>query len=108
MTPEDVAKRCAEWADNRPRIFPGGYERRVHLRRVECAEPDGPRRCWVLFEGGRQVGHVRGRERIVATRSFGDQPFWTWEAANAGRDILGLPAYNAAEEASPRDATSPR
>lgn len=93
MTPDDIARRCEAWADNRPRIFPGGYERRVHLRRVVCVEPDGPRRCWVLYEGGRQVGHVRGRLRVIAALVSGPVTMpvsdWTWEAANAGREVLG-------------------
>lgn len=99
MTPDDIARRCEEWT--RDNSVP---------KRVVCVEPDGPRRTWLLFEAGRQVGHVRGRcqglddDRHLQMLRRANAPQllidshecwlegrlpWTWEAANAGREVLG-------------------
>lgn len=89
MTPDDIARRCEAWSAHTS-------------RRAVCVEPDGERRTWILSEGGRQCGHVRGR---YEQREYGYDTWlyeWIWEAAGAGRDILGLPAYNAAEESPGR------
>lgn len=93
MTPDDIARRCEAWCV-------GPTSRHKAPRRVVCVEPDESRRTWLLFEGGRQVGHVRGRnpagedmEREGAGTEWVARMMrstrWTWEAANAGREVLG-------------------
>lgn len=78
MTPEQMAERLAAW-EREPESW---HDRGLDpvTRRVVCLEPDGPRRTWALYEGGRQVGHARGRQSPDGE--------WTWEAANAGLDVL--------------------
>lgn len=49
-----MAERLTEWAADVD--SPSWWE-----RRVDCVEPEGPRRTWALWEGGRQVGLVRLR-----------------------------------------------
>lgn len=73
MTPEQMSERLAAWE----RACPASHTRR---RRVVCVEDEGPRRTWTLWDGAIQVGHVRGRQ--------GPSGEWTWEAANAGLDVL--------------------
>jgi hypothetical protein len=97
MSPEQMSERLAEWAADRE------WECAV-TRRVVCVEPEGPRRTWLLYEGARQVGHVRMRcvageqaEReetgLVNTRwaqVVMRHAAWTWEASDRTREMLGL------------------
>lgn len=58
MTPDKMSDLLVSW------VFCGDRFRGDQpsaTRRVVCLEPDGPRRTWVLYEGGRQVGLVRVR-----------------------------------------------
>jgi len=73
-------------------------------RRVTCVEPEGPRRTWVLTEGGRQCGHVRMRwlgtmtENVWTPANDGSHGVvkrssdlgWTVEASDRARAALGL------------------
>lgn len=66
MTPDEMSERLAAWVNvdsaQRHAEFLRGLPTNPHgTRRVVCVEPDGPRRTWVLYEGGRQVGLVRLR-----------------------------------------------
>jgi hypothetical protein len=105
VSPDEMSERLAAWA----RVLWGDGR---WVRRVVCVEPEGPRRTFLLFTGGRQVGHVRGRcaeaeawdrglreaERQGWTSAhrcgvdelrFRERVMpWTWEAANAGREVL--------------------
>jgi hypothetical protein len=82
MTPEDVAERLREWASDVD--CPDWW-----TRRVECVEPEGPRRTWLLWQDGRQVGHVRMRAPGVG--NFVIVPVWTVEASRGiAREAIGL------------------
>jgi hypothetical protein len=123
MTPDEVGERLREWATW---CDCHTHERQVcdvcqGLRRVECVEPDGPRRTWILFEGPKQVGHVRGRvegvddnrhlqmlRRTNAPQLLIDSHEcwleqhlpWTVEASRGiAREAIGL--YDEGEEGSP-------
>lgn len=113
MTPDEMSERLAAWAATTRHIEDcGGGSLAVHEledRRVICVEPDGPRRTWCLWEGSRQVGHVRMRADVIAwdpygsPRLYGDR--WTVEASDRTRRLLGLDGaaesgQTGAEEAS--------
>lgn len=82
MTPDEMSERLAAWA----RVLWGDGR---WVRRVICVEPEGPRRTWVLTEGGRQVGHVRLRAQGEYAFEAHDLP-WTWEVSDRTREMLGL------------------
>lgn len=80
---EQMAERLAAWAD----------ETWSPVRRVTCIESEGPRRTWVLYEGGRQVGLVRLRSASEWVGFGSDmEPYceWTVEASDRTRQLLGL------------------
>lgn len=95
MTPDEMSERLAVWACR--------CDLCCHdSRRVVCLEPDGPRRTWVLYEGGRQVGHVRIRATptpytVSRVPAWGPPHTeivsvdeWTVEASDRTRAMLGL------------------
>lgn len=109
MSPDEMSERLAAWEAHCEEcrglgLPPCGDG----WRRVVCVEPEGPRRTWVLHEGGRQVGHVRMRATPVAHRvgvnsalSCGpvrteivSVDMWTWEASDRTREMLGLEALD--------------
>lgn len=105
MTPEQMSERLATWAATTRRIEDcGGGSLAVHKledRHVVCLEPDGPRRTWALYEGGRQVGLVRMRnpgaedmEREGCAPEWSERmmraTLWTWEASDRTRAMPGL------------------
>lgn len=79
MTPERMTDRLAEWV----RVL---WRDGRWVRRVDYVEDDGARRTWVLWEGGRQVGHVRLRFWQGAE----GQREWLYEASDRTRAMLGL------------------
>lgn len=87
MSPDEMSERLAAWT----RVLWGDGR---WVRRVVCVEPDGPRRTWVLTQGGRQVGHVRMRSRWCRCRNplCFDVVEWTVEASDRTRAMLGLEA----------------
>lgn len=85
MTPDEMSDRLAAWACR--------CDLCCHdSRRVVCLEPDGPRRTWVLYESGRQVGLVRMRGVGASSgRPYGGaRAEWTVEASDRTRAMLGL------------------
>lgn len=86
MTPEQMAERLAEWAAETRLVTFGGDPWPACERRVDCVEPEGPRRTWVLWQGGRQVGLVRLRFWQGAE----GQREWLYEASDRTRAMLGL------------------
>lgn len=99
MSPDEMGKRCMAWVLGDV-AGPGDIDlSRVSVasgwtgRRVVCLEPDGPRRTWVLTEGGRQVGLVRLRNASEWVGFGSDmEPHceWTVEASDRTRAMLGL------------------
>lgn len=80
MTPDEMSDRLAAWVEHGG-VWPNNYD-----RRVDYVEPDGPRRTWVLWQGGRQVGLVRLRFWQGAE----GQREWLYEASDRTRAMLGL------------------
>ena len=105
MSPDEMSERLEDWLHHcsdakSVKDCPAC----MGLRRVVCVEDDGPRRTWALFEGGRQVGHVRMRATPVAYRvgvssalawvpdrtEIRSVDKWTWEASQRTCEALGL------------------
>lgn len=99
MSPEQMSDRLHEWRRDSERATGS-----IWSRRVVCVEPDGPRRTWVLYDGSRQVGHVRMRatptpytvSRVPAWGPPHTEMLsvdeWTVEASDRTRAMLGLDA----------------
>lgn len=102
MTPDEMSKRLAAWAADRE------WQCAV-TRRVVYVEAEGPRRTWVLTEGGRQVGHVRGRELLMAMLMSGDEMMcvmtWAWEASDRTREMLRLDGVPGLAQTVPEEAS---
>ena len=60
MTPDEMSEQLRLWEDG---LIPVGSWQDGRNRRVDYIEYEGPRRTWLLWEDGRQVGHVRLRHR---------------------------------------------
>jgi hypothetical protein len=91
MSPDEMSEWLAEWAATRCgcREYLTECAHCHHgLRRVVCVEHEGPRRTWLLYEGGRQVGHVRMKQ----VNGWSGDWWWTWEASDRTRtrEMLGL------------------
>lgn len=95
MTPEQMSERLAAWVAeaDEPCVCTVACVHTV-TRRVVCVEPEGPRRTWVLTEGGRQVGHARVRLGTMRATPVGAAYSvgltWTVEASDRTREMLGL------------------
>lgn len=100
MTPDDVGRMCMAWVlgdvagPGDIDISSASVASAWTGRRVVCVEPDGPRRTWVLYEGGRQVGHARLRLDTMRAEPVGSAYSvgltWTVEASDRTRAMLGL------------------
>ena len=102
MSPDEMSERLEAWARSPESWHDRGLD--PVTRRVVCVEEEGLRRTWVLFEGGRQVGHVRMRATPVAHKVTVSSALawvpdrteirsvdkWTWEASQRTCEALGL------------------
>jgi hypothetical protein len=90
MTPNEVAERLRVWATSGGTWAEStGFT--YYRRRVELVEHEGPRRTWLLFDGTKQVGHVRLRERQPHGRPNALVPEWHMETSRGiAREALGL------------------
>lgn len=93
MTPEEMTKRLAAWVAHCEECSGLGLPPCGDgWRRVVCVESEGPRRTWTLWQGTRQVGHVRMRGVGASSgRPYGGaRAVWTVEASDRTRLLLGL------------------